>query len=952
MNKFNPNKIYTALFLILFTGIAVFAQCDIDQIITNQSDLDQFFSLNDCEVYDGDLTIDFSGAAIDLSPLSNLTSVNGDFHINANNLSSLEDLNSLTYVGGNFSIAITLEQGSEQTVLDVESPNSLQGLNNLVEVQGEFKLQRMPFLTNLTGLDNLISVNHLILRDLNELNTFNGMNALESITSLKLITLPSITSLESFPDIQFLGGSLSVGQIEGLENLDGLDFIPNTISSLSLSSLINITEAADLEVLSNITTISNDFSISNLGLTNLDAFSNLNFIGDDFGLLVMEFLENIDGLSNLTHIGGDISLQFLALSSFEGLYNVADFNGALDLILVSINQSTLDFSFPFESLQRLTINGLFGISLMGFTEMSGFHELQNIEEGLFINGFAELQSLSGFEQLNSVGQDFTFTEMFQIQDMPSFNALQSIGGDLKIAENDSLKFAATFDSLESIGDSLIVTENPVLENCCDLFELALICQGGSVFEGNGPLCDIDLCELDYTLINLHSFLDFNENGVLDNDEVQFTDLTYQISPQEYLVSPNENGLYDFYVENGDYSVEISIPSLWELSVGNQVENITTEGNEVLDLYYGFTPFFEIHKNEIDFTITPTICNTAAYAWIDYYNIGSLTNTGYISFEPDSLTNLVWSEPAWDYEEEGLYYWNYTDLYPSQSGQIHLHIEMPDENEFGEVIALNSVITALNEQDQILDQTSHKHFDEIVCAYDPNDKLVSPEGVEEENYTLFEDTVLTYTIRFQNTGNFPATNVRVEDTLDLNLDIHSFEFLSASHSVKTTLSLLDRSLLFDFENINLPDSVNNEPESHGFVKFRIKKKDDLPEFTPIENTGFIYFDFNSAIVTNTVRNTFVSEIPTALTSIISRENKMKISPNPASDYTTLFFDETPEQGSKILVVDIQGEFVREMGEISNKAVRLEADNLREGIYFIRLLGKNGRTMAVQKLLVSP
>ena len=60
--------------------------------------------------------------------------------------------------------------------------------------------------------------------------------------------------------------------------------------------------------------------------------------------------------------------------------------------------------------------------------------------------------------------------------------------------------------------------------------------------------------------------------------------------------------------------------------------------------------------------------------------------------------------------------------------------------------------------------------------------------------------------------------------------------------------------FNFPNINLPDSTNDEPNSHGYVQFSIKLHDSIPLGTALSNTSFIYFDFNPPVQTNTVTDT--------------------------------------------------------------------------------------------------
>ena len=57
------------------------------------------------------------------------------------------------------------------------------------------------------------------------------------------------------------------------------------------------------------------------------------------------------------------------------------------------------------------------------------------------------------------------------------------------------------------------------------------------------------------------------------------------------------------------------------------------------------------------------------------------------------------------------------------------------------------------------------------------------------------------------------------------------------------------LYFNFENIYLPDSTSNEPESHGYVRFKIRTLNDPSIGEEIENTSYIYFDNNPPIKTN-------------------------------------------------------------------------------------------------------
>ncbi|MEL6866888.1 MAG: T9SS type A sorting domain-containing protein, partial [Bacteroidota bacterium] len=116
-----------------------------------------------------------------------------------------------------------------------------------------------------------------------------------------------------------------------------------------------------------------------------------------------------------------------------------------------------------------------------------------------------------------------------------------------------------------------------------------------------------------------------------------------------------------------------------------------------------------------------------------------------------------------------------------------------------------------------------------------------------------DTVLSYHIRFQNTGTDTAFTVVIRDTLDNDLNLRSLVPGPSSHAYELDV-LPNRVLEFTFNDIHLPDSNTNEPASHGFVFFDIEVA-NRSLGTRIENSVGIYFDYNAPIITNTVLNTY-------------------------------------------------------------------------------------------------
>jgi uncharacterized repeat protein (TIGR01451 family) len=168
-----------------------------------------------------------------------------------------------------------------------------------------------------------------------------------------------------------------------------------------------------------------------------------------------------------------------------------------------------------------------------------------------------------------------------------------------------------------------------------------------------------------------------------------------------------------------------------------------------------------------------------------------------------------------------------------------------------------------------------------CSYDPNDKSVSPALGDMGQYAILNEP-LEYTIRFQNTGNDTAFQVKLVDFLSEDLIWESFEPLGASHDYRIMLELLTGKLVVEFDNIMLPDSNVNVLGSQGYFIFRIWPKTGLSEHTSLFNRSDIFFDLNPPVTTNTVEIELVSEIPTATHSFEKEELLVSLLPNPYHD----------------------------------------------------------------------
>lgn len=154
---------------------------------------------------------------------------------------------------------------------------------------------------------------------------------------------------------------------------------------------------------------------------------------------------------------------------------------------------------------------------------------------------------------------------------------------------------------------------------------------------------------------------------------------------------------------------------------------------------------------------------------------------------------------------------------------------------------------------------------VTGSFDPNDKTETHGGVISPQQVSGDDP-LTYVIRFQNNGTDTAFNITVRDTLENRLDWNSLQMISASHSYQLAIEDGNK-LTWQFNNIKLPYTGIDEPNSHGYIAYRIKPKSTVPVGDTIKNTAGIYFDYNLPIATNTEKTiVFLLSAPLPVTLV--------------------------------------------------------------------------------------
>ena len=263
------------------------------------------------------------------------------------------------------------------------------------------------------------------------------------------------------------------------------------------------------------------------------------------------------------------------------------------------------------------------------------------------------------------------------------------------------------------------------------------------------------------------------------------------------------------------------------------------------------------------------------------------------------------------------------------------------------LTLGSMQTYLADVDNLNDcdtnNNSATEVHPVVYSYDPNEVKVANDAL----YFVHGETIgatdtLTYQINFQNTGTSYAEDVAIVDTLPVTLDANSIVQMISSHNF--TFQKIGSMLMWNFENIYLPDSNVDEPGSHGFVRFKVVQQPGNTPGTLIPNTAAIYFDTNLPVITNTATDTIGV---LAVKTIAGKRGEMSLYPNPATDVVTV---QCIKGNSDAVSVYNQLGTLVYSGPMNGDQQSISTKQWAKGMYLVRLSNK-GQTVAAKLLVVN-
>jgi uncharacterized repeat protein (TIGR01451 family) len=322
--------------------------------------------------------------------------------------------------------------------------------------------------------------------------------------------------------------------------------------------------------------------------------------------------------------------------------------------------------------------------------------------------------------------------------------------------------------------------------------------------------------------------------------------------------------------------------------------------------------------------------------LTYKNVGTTILNGTITLTLDAKQTFV-SADVTPTQNGNVLTWNYTNLqlFDFKNINITLKTLVTATLNSTAITTANSTITGATDANPLNNSDTTRIT--VRGSYDPNDKQVDKTAIK--TVTSIATTPLTYTIRFQNTGNADAIRVEVVDSLPKKLDITSIEMLGASHPYELKI-VSDSGKVKDFtvvkwvfDNIYLPDSTTDEKGSHGFVKFRIKNDTKKMGLTvdSIFNKAAIYFDFNPPIFTNRVRTLFS---PTVATTEL-KDLGLSVFPNPTSGILTINSTHKLAQDLTIDVINTNGQVL-----LRGPNPQVNIQTFASGLYFLKVTTAEG------------
>lgn len=356
----------------------------------------------------------------------------------------------------------------------------------------------------------------------------------------------------------------------------------------------------------------------------------------------------------------------------------------------------------------------------------------------------------------------------------------------------------------------------------------------------------------YNTLKGSIYFDQNKNGIKDNTEnyVNNAEIVTTKAHIDTITMHTQNGLFTADIDTGSYVSSVAPYLPYYTAFPATYPTSHTAYFNTDNVSFALQPISAKRDLAVSLiAISPARPGFPVTYKIIYTNQGTDTiTTGTIEFIKNRHLLFSSSLPAPANINGDTLRWSFSNLKPMETASIvaDLAVSAPPAVNVGDTLRSVANIFPL-----VTDLTRGDNqavlLQRVVGSFDPNDKTENHAGsVTVSQVQTGED--LQYTIRFQNTGTDTAFNVFIRDTLDNNVDWSTLKIVASSHNF--LLSVNDgRYCNWGFNKINLPDSNTNEAFSHGYIVYSVKANKTLGAGDAVNNTAYIYFDYNLPVQTN-------------------------------------------------------------------------------------------------------
>ncbi|MBL7915590.1 MAG: T9SS type A sorting domain-containing protein [Bacteroidia bacterium] len=435
------------------------------------------------------------------------------------------------------------------------------------------------------------------------------------------------------------------------------------------------------------------------------------------------------------------------------------------------------------------------------------------------------------------------------------------------------------------------------------------------------------------------FYDFNTNGVQDSTEIGIPNVLMQAVGTPLAAVTDINGDYNMGIATlGTYDIIANFNVSYYGTVPAS-HSVTLTALQQVDSLNDFAVQPLANVDDLRIHISPLGAFRPGFSGgynISYHNDGTTAQSGIITLKLDSVLTYDNSSEVPFYVSNDTVQWVTPTLLPFESGSFNVWVDIATTASLGDLVNSTALIEPIVSDPTPVNNLSNWEVT-VTGSYDPNDIAVNHEFYEE--VISATPPLLTYLIRFQNTGTDTAFTVVVKNKLPIELELNTFRLLNTSHICHATIDNSLGELIFTFNNILLADSNTNEAQSHGFIQYSIEPQENLPLGTQIINNARIYFDFNLPVITNDAITTIISTVGLQ-GSDESSINAIKISPNPSNSFSTLSVANLkPLNEYTVNILDLSCKQLSltkvYSDEYGNLESQLNLASLSKGMYFVEI-----------------